>query len=159
MTELSPRAGDGTPITSGRDVAPEVLELDRVSVVMGAAATNTFFEGHLDPAYAQRQGRRDIYLATGTIAGLVDRYVLAWLGSEAFLRSRSVRMRSSLCAGDIATVTGAVVSVDPGGSGRGRVLPTPVAVVTIDVTISNQAELCVTARVVVEVTLSGGAAS
>lgn len=157
MPGIALHTGDGTVIDTGTALAPTVVELDRVAVVMGAATTNTFFEGHIDPEYAKRQGRRDIYLATGAVAGLVDRYVLNWLGPEAFLRSRSLRMRSSLCAGDVATLTGTVVSVEPSdGPGRGRQQSTPVAVVTFQVAIANETETCVTASVSTEVPLTSG---
>ena len=61
-------------------------------VVMSASATWTFFGGHTDTAYAQLQGRRDIYLATGPINGLVDRYLAV---PQTAARATKRLMRSS----------------------------------------------------------------
>jgi hypothetical protein len=73
--------------------------------VASAAAPWTFFGGHTDADYARSvQGRDHVYLATGPILGLLDRYVTSGAGPEAFLANRSVRMVDSLAACVLATV-------------------------------------------------------
>jgi hypothetical protein len=77
----------------------ERISLERI--VASAAATAVYFGGHIDVDYARSvQGRRHVYLATGPILGLLDRYVTTWAGPEAFLLKRSMRMAESICAGD-----------------------------------------------------------
>lgn len=93
------------------DVLPEMVDvLDVERVVASAAATWTFFGGHIDPDYARGvQGRDHVYLATGPVLGLLDAYVLNGLGRGAVLAKRSIRMDRSLCAGDRMVLRGQIV--------------------------------------------------
>ncbi|MFO0688640.1 MAG: MaoC family dehydratase N-terminal domain-containing protein [Myxococcota bacterium] len=93
------------------DALPEVDDvLDVERVVASAAATWTFFGGHIDADYARGvQGRDHVYLATGPVLGLLDAYVLGGLGRGAVLAKRSIRMDRSLCAGDPMRFRGQVV--------------------------------------------------
>ena len=80
-------------------------------VVSSAASTLTYFGGHIDPDYArEKQGRATIYMATGPILGLIDRFVTSWAGPEAFIAKRSMRMSDSLYAGDLACFNGVVAA-------------------------------------------------
>lgn len=139
---------DFSSIAVGDRLPAEDQLIDHTRVVMSAAATATFFRGHIDSDYAATQRRRGVYLATGAINGLVDAYVGRWAGPRAFLRKRSVSIRDSVCAGDRITTTAEVIAIEPAaetdippGSGtRGSV--------TLDVTVTNQLETpCVRARV------------
>lgn len=96
----------------GEVLPTHTIEVDVAQVVASAAATWTFFGGHIDADYARRQNRRHIYLATGPILGLVDSYVTRWAGWDAFLRKRKVAMRESICAGDVIELQGQVLGVD-----------------------------------------------
>lgn len=93
------------------DLLPECIDvLDVERVVASAAATWTFFGGHIDPDYARGvQGRDHVYLATGPVLGMLDAYVLNALGRGARLVKRSIRMDRSLCAGDRIVLRGRVV--------------------------------------------------
>lgn len=93
------------------DALPETVDvLDVERVVASAAATWTFFAGHIDPDYARRvQGRDHVYLATGPVLGLLDAYVLKGLGHGAVLAKRAIRMDRSLCAGDRMVFRGQIV--------------------------------------------------
>jgi hypothetical protein len=149
---LGPEAYAAQPAV---DLAPDVVlepltvEVTRAMVVMSAAATWTFFAGHTDTAYAQVQGRRDIYLATGAVNGLVDRYVGLRLGPAAFVRLRKVAMRESICGGDSVTFAGRVDDVTD--APVGRVHRGPVRVVEVSLGATNDTgAVCVTATVVVE---------
>jgi hypothetical protein len=102
------RTVPASALEDGTALEPLTETVTYAMVVMSASATWTFFGGHTDTAYAQLQGRRDIYLATGPINGLVDRYLADRIGPEAFLRKRKVTMRESICAGDTITIEAAV---------------------------------------------------
>ncbi|MFS3130754.1 hypothetical protein ACLM5J_20290 [Nocardioides sp. Bht2] len=125
---------------------PEVtLDVDHTMVVMSAAATNVFFRGHTDTAYAQSQGRRDVYLATGPIAGLLDRFVTSWAGPRAFLAKRTLTMRESICAGDTVRIRGEVTSVST-ESLPGRPLRGPAVEVSVTIVDASDA-LCVSSTI------------
>ena len=88
-------------VSEGDELPTDVDRIDVERVVATAASTWTFFGGHIDADYARSiQGRSHVYLATGPILGLLDRYVTSWAGPQAFLAKRSMRMVESLCAGD-----------------------------------------------------------
>jgi hypothetical protein len=96
-------------VDEGQRLPPVVDPIDVQRVIATAAATWVFFGGHIDPEYARSvQGRQHIYLATGPILGLLDRYVTSWAGPEAFLAKRSVRLVDSLYAGDELHFAGVV---------------------------------------------------
>ena len=140
---------------AGAVLDPVAIEVTRAMVVMSAAATWTFYAGHTDSAYAQVQGRRDIYLPTGAINGLVDRYVLLRLGPATFIRLRKVAMRASICAGDTVTFEGRIERVTP--EPHGRVTRGRVEVVELALAVTNaDGHVCVTATVVAELPLDRG---
>jgi hypothetical protein len=95
-------------VTEGEVIPPQIEVLDVERVIAGATATRTFFGGHIDPEYARSQGRSHIYMATGPILGLLDRYVTDWAGPLAFLRKRAVKMADSLYAGTTIRINGVV---------------------------------------------------
>lgn len=141
---------DPATITPDHDVPPTTVDITHATVVMGAAATETFFGGHIDPAYARDvQGRRDVYLATGHILGYLDRHALGWAGPRSFLSRRGIRMRSSICAGDTITIRSTITDLRPGITGA--VAPR-VTEVDLETTIVNQLdELCVTAAITLQI--------
>ncbi len=69
-------------------------------VILNAAATQDYFPGHHNPAYARHQGQKEIYLNTMAIEGFLDRVVSDWAGPHAFICKRQMQMRSSIYAGD-----------------------------------------------------------
>jgi hypothetical protein len=141
-------------LASGAVLEPLVVEVTRAMVVMSAAATWTFFGGHTDTAYAQMQGRREIYLATGAVNGLLDRYVTLRSGPEAFVRLRKVAMRESICAGDTVTFSGRVDGMT--SAPVGRAVPGPVRVLELAIEVTNEQDAsCVQATVVVELPAGG----
>ena len=96
-------------VSEGDELPSAVDRIDVERVVATAASTWTFFGGHIDADYARSvQGRSHVYLATGPILGLLDRYVTSWAGPHAFLAKRSMRMVESLCAGDELRFAGRV---------------------------------------------------
>ena len=128
-------------ISEGEVIPPHIEALDVERVIAGATATRTFFGGHIDPEYARSQGRSHIYMATGPILGLLDRYVTDWAGPLAFLRKRSVKMADSLYAGTTIRIDGVVTrkwAEDRGARADD--------LIEIEITIRNEAGVpCVTA--------------
>jgi hypothetical protein len=140
-------------VAEGDDLPAAVDHLDVERVVATAASTWTFFGGHIDGEYARSaQGRSHIYMATGPILGLLDRYATAWAGPQAFLAKRSMRMVDSLCAGDELRFEGRVSKKwmdDTRGYNR--------ALIEIDLKIRNGADkACVLATAVYELPTRGG---
>ncbi len=134
-------------VAEGDSLPTDSDHIDVQRVVESAAANWTYFGGHIDRDYARAvQGRTDIYLATGPITGLLDRYVTSWAGPEAFLAKRSMRMTESIYAGDDITFEGTVSKKwldDSRGQER--------ALISVDVAIRNGAgKQCVTATSVYE---------
>lgn len=134
MTARHYPARSWSDISEGELIPSFVETLDVERVVAGATATRTFFGGHIDADYARSQGRAHIYMATGPILGLLDRYVTDWAGPFAFLRRRSVKMADSLYAGATISIDGTVTRkwVEE-RDGR------TVHLVEVDVTIENEA--------------------
>jgi acyl dehydratase len=152
----SPRARQLTwhEVAEGDELPAVVDRIDVERVVASAASTWTFFGGHIDADYARSvQGRSHVYLATGPILGLLDRYVTSWAGPRAFLARRSMRMVESLCAGDELRFEGRVTKKwmdDSRGYDR--------SLVEIDLRILNAAgKPCVLATAVFELPLDANA--
>ncbi|MGF0313429.1 hypothetical protein [Rhodococcus sp. IEGM1428] len=143
---------DFTLVEVGAELPVETVMVEYTDVVAGAVSTGTYFRGHIDPAYATRQNKRGIYLATGSINGLLDAYVARWCGPRAFLRRRSVTMKGSICAGDTITYGGVVRSFERAECPVAQQVPTDAELIGIDVTIINQAgETCVRAQVSMQI--------
>ena len=141
-------------VSEGDELPADVDRIDVERVVATAASTWTFFGGHIDADYARSvQGRAHVYMATGPILGLLDRYVTSWAGPQAFLARRSMRMVESLCAGDELRFEGRVSKKWMDGSrGYERSL------VEIDLEIRNGADKpCVLATAVFELPLNSSA--
>ena len=134
-------------VSEGDHLPADTDHIDVQRVVASAASTWTFFGGHIDSDYARSvQGRSHVYMATGPILGLLDRYVTSWAGPEAFLAKRSMRMVDSIYAGDDIRFEGTVTKTwidDSRGYDR--------SLVAIDVTIRNgNDQPCVLASVIYE---------
>lgn len=91
-------------LAAGDDLPPVTLDIDYRRVVHNAAATWDWFPGHHNPDYARSQGQRTIYLSTLFYHGLIDRAVTEWLGQDAVISRREMRMQRSIYAGQTATV-------------------------------------------------------
>ena len=140
-------------VAEGDELPADVDRLDVERVVATATSTWTFFGGHIDADYARSaQGRSHVYMATGPILGLLDRYVTSWAGPESFLAKRSMRMAESLCAGDEMRFEGRVSKkwID---DSRGYDRP----LIEIELKIRNAADkACVVATSVYELPRASG---
>jgi len=138
-------------VSEGDELPADVDHLDVERVVATAASTWTFFGGHIDADYARSaQGRSHVYMPTGPILGLLDRYVTSWAGPHAFLAKRSMRMADSLYAGDELRFEGLVTKKWMDDS-RGYNRP----LIEIDLKIRNGADkACVLATASYELPLT-----
>lgn len=113
---------------------PEVIdEISYQRVVENAGATWDYFPGHFDPKYAEEQGNPTIYVNTMHLAGFADRVATEWAGPRSRVVRRSLRLASSIYAGDTMIGRGRAVakrrdtSVDP-----------PRCLVDIEIHVINQ---------------------
>ncbi|QZP09181.1 MaoC/PaaZ C-terminal domain-containing protein [Caenibius sp. WL] len=83
------------------------------AIVAGALATNDYENVHHDKAAAQATGVPDIFMNILTTNGLVQRYVGAWAGQSARVRSIKIKLGAPNFAGDVMRINGSVAHVDP----------------------------------------------
>jgi uncharacterized OB-fold protein/acyl dehydratase len=95
---------------------PLAIEITPTFVVASALATHDFQDVHHDRDRAVAGGAKDIFLNILTTTGLVQRYVSAWAGPAAVVRSVSVRLGVPCHPGDTLTFTGEAGADD--GDGR-----------------------------------------
>ncbi|MEU8636277.1 MaoC family dehydratase [Amycolatopsis sp. NPDC048633] len=99
-------------VTEGTELPPLTIEATPTFVVSTALATRDFQDVHHDRDSAVARGSKDIFLNILTDTGLVQRFVSAWAGPEALIRSIKIRLGVPCYAYDTLTFTGRVVSAD-----------------------------------------------
>ncbi len=99
-------------VTEGTELPPLTIEATPTFVVSTALATRDFQDVHHDRDAAVRRGSKDIFLNILTDTGLVQRFVSAWAGPEALIRSIKIRLGVPCYAYDTLTFTGRVVSCE-----------------------------------------------
>lgn len=99
-------------VTEGTELPPLTIEATPTFVVSTALATRDFQDVHHDRDAAVARGSKDIFLNILTDTGLVQRFVSAWAGPEALIRSIKIRLGVPCYAYDTLTFTGRVVSAD-----------------------------------------------
>ncbi|MEU0794412.1 acyl dehydratase [Amycolatopsis sp. NPDC005961] len=97
-------------VTEGTELPPLTIEATPTFVVSTALATRDFQDVHHDRDSAIERGSKDIFLNILTDTGLVQRFVSAWAGPEALIRSIKIRLGVPCYAYDTLTFTGRVVS-------------------------------------------------
>jgi hypothetical protein len=98
------------------EALPElVIEASPTFVISSALATRDFQDVHHDRDLAIARGSKDIFVNILTTTGLVQRFVAAWAGPQAVLRSISIRLGAPCYAGDTLTFSGHA----SGGEGSG----------------------------------------
>ena len=132
-------------IKEGDEVSPVVLPVPFERVILDAAATQDFFPGHHNPAYARHQGQKEIYLNSMAIEGFINRVATDWAGAHTFIRRRKMQMRRSVYAGDTLTTTGVVDKCYQEGD---RYL------VDISISVSVDGEVCIPASLTLEIPFS-----
>lgn len=105
---VSVRVGDALPTIA--------VALSPTSIAAAAIATRDFQPVHHDLARAQSHGNAGVFLNTHATAGYLERLVMGWAGSGAFLKSLKFRLGVPSYAGDVLTLNGTVVTEpDPEG--------------------------------------------
>ena len=94
----------------GTELPPLAIEATPTFVVSTALATRDFQDVHHDRDAAVERGSKDIFLNILTDTGLVQRFVSAWAGPEALIRSIKIRLGVPCYAYETLTFTGRVVS-------------------------------------------------
>ncbi|VVJ16920.1 Enoyl coenzyme A hydratase IgrE [Amycolatopsis camponoti] len=97
-------------VTEGTELPTLTIEATPTFVVSTALATRDFQDVHHDRDAAIERGSKDIFLNILTDTGLVQRFVSAWAGPEALIRSIKIRLGVPCYAYDTLTFTGRVVS-------------------------------------------------
>ena len=95
-------------VSEGDALTQVTMNVPFERVILDAAATQDYFPGHHNPAYARHQGQKEIYLNTMAIEGFLDRVATDWAGPHTFIRKRQMQMRSSIYAGDTIRGEGTV---------------------------------------------------
>lgn len=132
-------------IRQGEALTQVTMAVPFERVILDAAATQDYFPGHHNSAYARHQGQKEIYLNTMAIEGFIDRVATDWAGPHTFIRKRQMQMRRSIYAGDTLCGEG---TVDKCYQENGRNL------VDISISISTDSGLCVPASLTLELPLS-----
>ncbi|MGW4522581.1 MaoC family dehydratase [Amycolatopsis sp. NPDC004378] len=99
-------------VTAGAELPPLTIDVTPTFVVSTALATRDFQDVHHDRDSAVARGSKDIFLNILTDTGLVQRFVSAWAGPEALIRSIKIRLGVPCYAYETLTFTGRVVAVD-----------------------------------------------
>ena len=128
-------------ISEGEELPRVEMHVPFEKVILDAAATQDYFPGHHNPAYARHQGQKNIYLNTMAIEGFIDRVATDWAGPHTFIRKRTMNMRASIYAGDTMTGEG---KVEKHYELEGRNL------VDISIIISTESGPCVPAQLTLE---------
>jgi len=97
-------------VAEGTELPPLTIEATPTFVVSTALATRDFQDVHHDRDAAVERGSKDIFLNILTDTGLVQRFVTAWAGPEALIRSIKIRLGVPCYAYETLTFTGRVVS-------------------------------------------------
>jgi hypothetical protein len=100
------RAGDTIPEWS--------LPLTPTTIVSTAIATRDWQDVHHDRDVAQAAGSKDIFMNILTTNGLVERYVVDWVGPDTELKGIAIRLGAAAYPYDTLTFSGTVESVEDG---------------------------------------------
>ena len=106
-----PQSDEATSEASGEALPTWDLPITTTLVVSTALATRDFQDVHHDPELARMRGSRDIFLNILTTTGLVQRYVTAWAGQGAQVRSCELRLGAPAHPGDTLSFSGEVTEV------------------------------------------------
>ena len=97
------------------DQLPEwSLPLTPTTIVSTAIATRDWQDVHHDRDIAQAAGSKDIFMNILTSNGLVEKYVVDWLGIDAELKGIAIRLGAPAYPYDTLTFRGRVDSVEDG---------------------------------------------
>ncbi|WP_193614704.1 MaoC family dehydratase [Nocardioides lijunqiniae] len=101
-------------LTPGEQLPEWSLPMTPTTIVSTAIATRDWQDVHHDRDVAQAAGSKDIFLNILTSNGLVERYVVDWLGHDAELKGIAIRLGAPAHPYDTLTFRGTVESVQDG---------------------------------------------
>ncbi|WP_134739014.1 MaoC family dehydratase [Nocardioides sp. 503] len=101
-------------LTVGEQLPEWSLPMTPTTIVSTAIATRDWQDVHHDRDVAQASGSKDIFLNILTSNGLVERYVVDWLGHDAELKGIAIRLGAPAHPYDTLTFRGTVESVEDG---------------------------------------------
>jgi acyl dehydratase len=90
------------------------LPLTPTTIVSTAIATRDWQDVHHDRDAAQAAGSADIFMNILTTNGLVEKFVVDWLGHDAELKGIAIRLGAPAHPYDTLTFSGSVSSVEDG---------------------------------------------
>jgi acyl dehydratase len=101
-------------LTVGELLPEWSLPMTPTTIVSTAIATRDWQDVHHDRDVAQASGSKDIFLNILASNGLVERYVVHWLGHDAELKGIAIRLGAPAHPYDTLTFRGTVESVEDG---------------------------------------------
>jgi acyl dehydratase len=103
------------------DRLPELpVEVTATTVILGAMASRDWRPMHHDRDFAiNRNGTRDIFMNTPTLAAWFERYITDWTGPYGRIGKMKFRMRDSIFPGDEMVFRGTVQKVAKDDAGCG----------------------------------------
>jgi acyl dehydratase len=101
-------------VSAGDQIPEWSLPMTPTTIVSTAIATRDWQDVHHDRDIAQAAGSKDIFMNILTSNGLVERYVVDWLGHDAELKGIAIRLGAPAHPYDTLTFRGSVDSVEDG---------------------------------------------
>ena len=101
-------------VTVGDQLPPLEIPLTRTLIVATAIASRDYQDVHHDPGLAQERGSKDIFMNILTTNGLVEKFVVDWLGHDAELKGIAIRLGAPAHPYDTLTFSGTVADVSDG---------------------------------------------
>jgi len=101
-------------LEAGQQLPEWSLPLTPTTIVSAAIATRDWQDVHHDRDVAQAAGSKDIFMNILTTNGLVEKFVVAWLGHDAELKGISIRLGAPAHPYDTLTFSGTVAGVSDG---------------------------------------------
>jgi acyl dehydratase len=98
----------------GQQLPEWSLPLTPTTIVSTAIATRDWQDVHHDRDVAQAAGSKDIFMNILTTNGLVERFVVDWLGQDAELKGIAIRLGAPAYPYDTLTFSGTVAEVAEG---------------------------------------------
>ncbi len=101
-------------VTAGEQIPEWSLPMTPTTIVSTAIATRDWQDVHHDRDVAQAAGSKDIFMNILTSNGLVEKYVVDWVGHDAELKGIAIRLGAPAHPYDTLTFRGTVESVEDG---------------------------------------------
>lgn len=92
----------------GTELPIETIDVTTTMVVSGALMTRDYQPVHHDRDAAFLSGSDDVFMNILTTNGLVENYVMKWVGAAALIRSIRIQLGAPNYPGDALTMTGRV---------------------------------------------------